>query len=145
MTSKTHCSVCTKKLRKNQRVLPCSLCRCNSHLKCSNISPSKFNTMRALNFESYECRKCSPTITTSKHVRNYLGSLADKDIYHSITNVNEKLNCDSKGDLFVLHLNIVSLVLYRDEIAHMLSRMKVQPDVICVSESKLKDDKSIGN
>ena len=62
-------------------------------------------------------------------------------MYHSITDINKKLDCESKGDLFVLHFNIVSLVLHKDAIASTISRMKVRPDVICVSESRLRDDK----
>ena len=142
MTS-SHCDICTKKLRKNQRVLPCSTCGCKIHLKCSHVTPSKFNTLQSSNFDCFVCKKCSPTSNNPKHVLNYLSSLKERDSnsYHSINHLNEKLNLESKGDLFVLHFNIVSLVLHKDAIASMISRTKVKPDVICVSESKLQDKK----
>ena len=97
--------------------------------------------MKGSKFTTFVCRKCSPNSTTSKHVLNYLSSQSKTDTLDSIEKINQKLNCDSKGDLFVLHLNISSLVLYKDELASMISRMTVPPDVICVSESRLKDDK----
>ena len=137
----SHCNTCTKQLRKNQRVLPCSTCGCKIHLKCSHVTPSQFITLQSSNFDCFVCRKCSPNSKNPKHVHNYLSSLKERDSYHSINHLNEKLNLESKGDLFVLHFNIVSLVLHKDAIASMISKTKVKPDVICVSESRLQDKK----
>ena len=141
--SSSHCNVCSKKLRKNQRALPCATCKSQSHLKCSRVTPGQYNTLKASNFDSFACVKCSPDGANPKHVANFLNSLTKKDpySYDSIEDLNRKLNSESKGDLFVLHFNIVSLVLHKDAIASMISKTKVKPDVICVSESKLKDDK----
>ena len=68
-------------------------------------------------------------------------SESDPNRYHSISDVNEKLTTKGKGDSFVLHYNIVSLVPYIDSIASTISKMRVKPDVICVSESRLMDKK----
>ena len=143
MATNIHCNICNKRVRKNQRALPCSECKCNSHLKCSNVTPSQYNALKALNFTTFSCKVCSPNsiICTSKYVNSYLSTQAKPDMYQSINDVNKNLNSESKGDLFVLHFNIVSLVLHKDAIASMISRMKVRPDIICISESKLKDDK----
>ena len=123
--------------------MPCATCKSQSHLKCSRVTPGQYNTLKASNFDSFACVKCSPDGANPKHVANFLNSLTKKDpySYDSIEDLNRKLNSESKGDLFVLHFNIVSLVLHKDAIASMISKTKVKPDVICVSESKLKDDK----
>ena len=134
MTS-SHCAICTKKLRKNQRVLPCSTCGCKIHLKCSHVTPNQFNTLQSSNFDCFVCKKCSPTSNNPKHVLNYLSSLKERDSYHSIKHLNEKLNLESKGDLFVLHFNIVSLVLHKDAITSMISRTKVKPEFVSLNLS----------
>ena len=141
--SSSQYNICSKKLRKNQRVLPCSTCKHHSHLKCSRVTPGQFTTLKASNFDSFACTKCSPDGANPKHVANFLGSLTEGDpySYDSITDLNRQLNSESKGDLFVLHFNIVSLVLHKDAIASLISKTKIKPDIICVSESKLKDDK----
>ena len=40
-----------------------------------------------------------------------------------------------------MHFNIVSLVANFDEIKSFLSKKKVVPDLICISETRLKDKK----
>ena len=143
MSTDTHCKVCDKKLRKNQRVLACQMCKCKLHLKCSRVTPSQYNKLKVSNFSSFTCKICSPNcgIVTSKNITNYLSSLTNQTLYHSIDILNKKLSGEPKGDLFVLHFNKVSLVTHKDSITSMISKMKVQPDVICVSESRLQDKK----
>ena len=58
-----------------------------------------------------------------------------------MADLNAKLEQKSANDLFVSHLNIVSLVAHADSIKSMIFKMKEKPDVICISESRLKDKK----
>ena len=61
--------------------------------------------------------------------------------YNSVADLNAELEQKTVSDLFVLHFNIVSLVAHIDSIKSMISEMKKTPDIICFSESRLKDKK----
>ena len=55
--------------------------------------------------------------------------------------LNTRLDQKTVSDLFITHLNIVSLVADIDSIKSMIAKMKKRPDIICISESRLKDKK----
>ena len=59
----------------------------------------------------------------------------------SFGKLNSKLHTKTVHDLFVLHLNIGSLVLNVDQIKSLISQTKVRPNVICLTESRLTDKK----
>ena len=62
--------------------------------------------------------------------------------YHSLNNLNELLSRKKKNDLFAMHLNTVSLVPHFDDISSLISaKCKVNPDILCISETRFKDDK----
>ena len=61
--------------------------------------------------------------------------------YLSYSTLNSKLSVKTLQDLFILHLNIGSLVLNVDQIKSLISQTKVRPDVICLTESRLHDKK----
>jgi len=42
---KNPCGVCLKPVAKNHRTLTCDSCQLMSHIKCSNVSPLRFNTL----------------------------------------------------------------------------------------------------
>ena len=62
--------------------------------------------------------------------------------YFSLKNLNEVLLTKGEGDLFVMHINAVSLVAYFDEIESLISaKISTLPDILCVSETRFKNDK----
>ena len=57
--------------------------------------------------------------------------------YHNIDNVYNLISNNDK--LFLLHLNIQSLQKHFDSPKELLHQLLTPPDVICITESKLKD------
>ena len=63
--------------------------------------------------------------------------------YYSLDSLNsDVLGGNGKNGFFAIHLNAVSLLSHFDEIKSLISaKTKVYPDVLCISESRLKDSK----
>ena len=60
----------------------------------------------------------------------------------SLEKLNAILKQKGKGDLFVMHINAVSLVKYFDEIESLISaKTLASPDILCISETRFKDEK----
>ena len=60
--------------------------------------------------------------------------------YHSIEDVTNLRNyAKNINDIFIVHLNAVSLTANFDDILSFLEQLKF-PDVICISETRLRDD-----
>ena len=80
----------------------------------------------------FKCLLCTAHSPTS--VNNTLGEkdkeIENMDIYH----LNNQLRLKEVGNLFVLHLNIVSLVA-NFEIKSLISKTHSPPDLICISET----------
>ena len=162
------CNICVKSLRKNQQTLQCIVCKSNDHRKCVGISPSQYkDSFTGEQKKSYVCEICNnqfrkATIEFTSHINNdddgtpdllvnYLetyalpnpirvGALPTSNYkYQSMEDLNTHLELKTASDLFVMHLNIVSLVAHIDSIKSMISEMGIKPDIICVSESRLVD------
>ena len=162
------CNICVKSLRKNQQTLQCIVCKSNDHRKCVGISPSQYkDSFTGEQKKSYVCEICNDqfrkaTIEFTSHINNdddgtpdllvnYLetyalpnpirvGALPTSNYkYQSMEDLNTHLELKTASDLFVMHLNIVSLVAHIDSIKSMISEMGIKPDIICVSESRLID------
>ena len=151
MRQSTSCILCKKNCENNQKV-SCSSCKQRVHLKCANVG---------LNFgnRNFICRLChqksasksTPSIlspldpSNSNLLESISGNRNDSSSnYLSYGKLNSKLNSKTVHDLFVLHLNIGSLVLNIDQIKSLISQTKVRPDVICITESRLMDKKLTG-
>ena len=62
--------------------------------------------------------------------------------HFSLNQLNSMLKDKKPNDFFALHINAVSLVANFDEIHSLISaKSACLPDVLCISESRLKDDK----
>ena len=57
--------------------------------------------------------------------------------YHNIDNVSNLIS--NNEYLFLLHFNIRSLQKHLDSLKELLHQLSIPPDVICITESKLKD------
>ena len=57
--------------------------------------------------------------------------------YHNIDNVSTLIS--NNDNLFLFHLNIRSLQKHLDSLKELLHQLSTPPDVICITESKLKD------
>ena len=136
MCQKTICSVCKKQCRKNQRFKQCCVCRNFTHQKCSNLSPAQFSCVTGPQGKTpFTCVEC--TVHTPTSVQSLLGEHS----YQNFNILNKQLKSKGVGDLFILHINIVSLVANFDEIKSLISNTFLKPDFICVTETRLKDRK----
>ena len=98
-------------------------------------TPYPLDTDNVLCIEGHESQDFSP-ITETIHGSSIGNS------YHSISNLNSILKCKGEGDLFVMHLNAVSLVAHYDEIESLISaKISATPDILCISETRFKDSK----
>lgn len=70
-----------------------------------------------------------------------IGPAETADLYLSINNLNAVLQNKTAKDIFVIHFNAVSWVKNFDSFMSLFDRMNHCPDVICVTETRLKDSK----
>ena len=61
--------------------------------------------------------------------------------YPNLNDLNTNLKAKGGGDMFVLHVNARSLVKNFDEIESLILKTSTPPDVLCISETRFKDDK----
>ena len=156
--AKPTCKKCEKTCRKNQRFCMCSSCKYYIHQKCSNFTRTQFECFSGAPggnpFVCTECQKSSisaqirsislqsrndapTTVPMSTPGANNESSLG----YHDFKTLNLELKSKQVDDLFILHLNIDSLVKYVDEIKSLISKTKTTPHIICVTETRLHDKK----
>ena len=165
------CNFCKKACRKNQAKLLCITCKCNYHQKCTSLTSSQYkDSFTGEKPKSFVCTTCNDRVSKDTEIFvshidceedespplfvTYSEEYALPDPikidqrynslsanYCSTDDLNKNLVDKTANDLFVLHYNIVSLVAHIDSIISMISEMKKQPDLICISESRLKDDK----
>ena len=136
MQQRLLCNVCGKLCRKNQKFKQCSICKDYTHQKCTNISPRDFSCLTGPDgINPFTCVLCVVHSSTS------VNSSQGEYTYQNLSILNSQLKSKEVGDLFILHLNIVSLVANFDEIKSFLSKTEIAPDFICISESRLKDKK----
>ena len=70
-----------------------------------------------------------------------IGPSETADLYMNLDNLNAVLQTKSAHDLFVIHFNAVSWVKNFDSFTSLFDRMTRHPDIICVTETRLKDGK----
>ena len=134
MRPSTSCQICRKSCEDNQKI-NCLKCGARVHLKCANVG---------LNFgnHNFVCKGChnrrrSYRELSSTHNVNVSVESVDLPDYHSVADLNQNLEKSNKNNLFVLHFNIVSLVLHKDTIESLLTKIPTKPDIICITESRL--------
>ena len=156
MVPSKKCLMCNKVCRKNQLFTSCSNCKNLVHQKCTELPPKKFKELYTPDCPTpYACTNC---FSESLPVENdSFCNAANTDFlndsnfdnaegisrYYSMSDLNSVLTSKAQNDLFILHLNIVSLVKYIDELKSTLSKTKVVPDIICLTETRLMDKKLV--
>ena len=154
MKFKYPCQICKKACRKNQRNLFCTRCRSWSHQKCTGLTRSQFDIIKSsIPSSPFICNRCV-TKTDFEHgvkeTETMEENIAPSNLldlsstfYHGTEDLNCKLQfCRGDDGLFLLHLNTRSLIkrLDEDDIKNLLKNLDYSPDVILISETKLKDD-----
>lgn len=73
-SNNNQCSICLKSVRKNQKALPCCQCRNNIHIKCNDISPAEYESLKATT--NWICISC----TIQKHSQIFPFTLETDDV-----------------------------------------------------------------
>ena len=133
------CQICSRTCERNQKI-NCLKCGTRVHLKCANVGLNYGNH----NFVCTGChsKRRSHRETLSSHNQSDV-SINSPDLlgYHSIEDLNLNLGKSQGKNLFIIHFNIVGLVLHKDDIDLLIKKMVNKPDIICITESRLKDEK----
>ena len=137
------CTICSKVCRINQSFATCNRCRHRSHIKCISRQTGKVPSLK--NRASYKCFRCqNPDQASSSDANSNILSNTPPDLlgrYTSLSELNCKITEHSSKDLFILHLNTVSLTDKMDDIQILIRQLQNPPDIICVSETKLHEKK----
>ena len=154
-----------------QNSICCSVCDEWVHLNCTDLTLEQFYSYTSSENLSkpYYCTNClygnsvnaSPNMTTNRPNLDSLSDLVMNDAeslspnsvfsdmsdltisdYHTIEDLNSSdLISVNDDDVFILHLNAVSLCAKYELLIDMLSDLKEKPSIICVSETRLSDSK----
>ena len=138
------CTICNKKVAKNKLIADSSPWHCveciNKTLPFSNLNNSLLASMLLpRNNEKPILSKCP------KHLKSLFKNLNDVSTaaidckYYDIEDLN-RLSSKSNSSHFV-HLNISSLPFHIDELKLMINSMDFIPEVIGITESRIKKDK----
>ena len=115
------------------------------HQRCTNLSPLQFSFISGPQGQNpFVCDLCtvqSPTSIVNHRINTDSNGEqgGNWDAYKNVNFINSELK--SEDDLFILHMNIVSLVANFDSVQSLISQAKVTPHFICISESRLNDKK----
>ena len=103
---------------------------CLTYIDYNTPYPLDTDSSQCTDDHDYESQEVSPNTET-------VDGSSISNSYHSISDLNSILNGKGEGDLFVMHLNAVSLVAHYDEIESLISaKISVTPDILCISETR---------
>ena len=132
------CSSCLKPVAKNHRAVLCDSCDLWAHIKCENISITKYQNMMLNDNLSFVCRAC-----LNQNLPFPEGNPLEEDF--SIENLQfsstqkefqfPEVELLPKRGLKIAHLNTNGLLSKLDFLKIMMHKYKF--DVLCISESKL--------
>ena len=111
---------------------------CNN---CYSIERSSRSTQKSSNFGSSYHSTLTDDDTSIKGLNEieYQDMLFNKCEYHGTDSLNNILR-NRTNELLIIHFNIRSLEKNIDKMSQYLSELKRQPDVIALTETKLKDN-----
>ena len=162
MRLKFPCRKCTKSCKNNQNSIFCNICNSWIHTKCTSLTLAQFNDLAKegenVPYFCMECIKenipfqCLDSLSqidinndqvdeSDQILHKTAGEKYLKNTYHNIDFLNQKLEKRGNDELFIMHFNARSLSKNIEEIQSLIAIIKDSPDIICISETKLHDDK----
>ena len=108
-----------------------------TYMQSINDNSKPENLLSCLPFYSLDNAELLHSFTLCKYSLNM--NNMDQSIYSSIDDINIKLqsNINNKNKLYLLHVNIRSLVKNIDGLHSFITSFKIQPDCIAICETKL--------
>ena len=142
------CTICHHKKGRSQKSPPLQNERHehqNININISNSSDRNAETNRQNDLgdspEVFDLDALNERIFSANQKKVVIGPTETADLYLSLDNLNAVLGEKAANDIFVIHFNAVSWVKNFDSFTSLFDRMTHCPDIICVSETKLKDGK----
>ena len=145
-TSATSCLVCKVACLRNQSLVCCTTCKLHAHVKCAkvgmNFGKNNFVCVGCHQKRAFLSSLAKSSSTSNIPTKNNVYPARSSHLYHSVENVNSMLQSKQVGDLFIIHINASSLPKHFDTISSLcIDKFNRHPDVICITESRLKDKK----
>ena len=162
--TKFPCGVCTKTVANNHNAICCDSCDKWVHIKCNFLNKKTYRKLQK-DKSPWFCINCIndqlPFQTQVNSDPNQKYVLPNK--HSSLNDLLDNLDLDDdfptteyytpdefsqlnieKSNLFI-HLNISSLSYFIDELKQLLSQMKHRPNVIAISETRIRKNKEISS
>ena len=160
-----NCKNCAK-LRVNNDHVNCDICLERSCCRLLANDVSSWNDNKsAINLNDSKCYLIKETVTTiaqetkecdrnlsralaqfqSEDNEEYYSHLFGECDYYTIESINKAFFHKNNDDLFMIHFNIRSLQKHIETLNNFLSQLAKQPDIIALSETKLRDGCILGN
>ena len=165
MSASNKCALCKSRCWDRQFVIKCKLCHSKFHARCLNEGDRTYmdNTNRYINFT---CSICLKNILPFQKLsdESFRDEIDSISLLHFLKNSNlksiqlteedfdnvkldkyifydelESTAVRNDKEITMLHVNIVSLITNFDKLKELLLVMKNMPDVICLSETRLKE------
>ena len=73
--------------------------------------------------------------------KTLIGPAETEDLYLDIENLNPVLTRKKSTDIFIVHVNARSWVKNFDSFTSLFDRMAHPPEILCITETRLKDSK----
>ena len=162
------CSNCNKTLKINEKAILCDLCNHWLHLKCSNLTFSQYISL-STSYAPYYCIRCieknfpftginnveydtlfhanaSGNLHSSEPTK-YVRQESNQQLLYENCASSEYINIQSikskfshGNDFCILHVNSRSLNKNFDALEELILQFQKLPDIIAISETKLKQD-----
>ena len=155
------CPHCKKICKSNQNCIECSCCNSWLHLNCISLKTKVFNELSISN-KDYNCEKCLESLLPFTNIsnnnlislfcsnNNSLNSSVSSPLitssdsnYKYLSTSQVKQHIPNCGNFTFLNVNIRSLNTNFTKLDMLLQQLEFNPDVICVTETWLNDNKPL--
>lgn len=137
------CKVCKKSCKSNQNCIYCEICKIWIHVKCTSLSISQFKSYITSTLP-YFCSNCiSDSLPIDCLDVPDCSELRGCEGYLSLDNLDIHFDSYTASDLVILHVNIRSLVRNVNLLEDLLCRIRYQPDVVAITETKLNSNSNL--
>ena len=94
-----------------------------------------------INDNCFDLDAINERIRTANENNMEIGPTETADLYVSLNQLSSALQIKTHNDIFAIHFNARSWVKHFDSFTSFFDRMTHRPEIICVSETRLKDGK----
>ena len=161
------CVICHKLCKRNHKRLQCNICNKWYHKNCCKLTSKQYDQYIALN-DIYYCKLCIDSLFPFQQLNDFneinsspqkihiqhstefditpknadgsevLSNNFEYSNYYDVREMKKIFTKSSQNDLSILHFNARSLKKNKEKIEELLNEIGYLPDIIAISESKIK-------